>query len=101
MKFLNRAKKSLGQNFLVDKNIINKIVEIGNINKTKTILEIGSGYGCLTNAINLLGPKKIFAVEKDKNLSSFLEKKFENNDKIKVINSDILSLIEKIISIKK
>ena len=51
MKFLQKAKKSLGQNFLVDKNIINKIIEIGNINNNKTVMEIGSGYGNLTEAI--------------------------------------------------
>ena len=43
MKFLQRAKKSLGQNFLIDNNIINKIIEIGNINNNKTVLEIGAG----------------------------------------------------------
>ena len=51
MKFLQKAKKSLGQNFLIDKNIINKIIEIGNINKNKTVMEIGAGYGNLTEAI--------------------------------------------------
>ena len=66
MKF--RPKKSLGQNFLVDKNIIKKIVEIGKINKDKTVMEIGPGYGSLTEAIINSGPKKIVAVEKDKNL---------------------------------
>jgi len=48
MKTLLTSKKSLGQNFLIDKNIINKIVDIGNINKDKMILEIGPGYGNLT-----------------------------------------------------
>ena len=50
MKFFKTAKKSLGQNFLVDQNIINKIVQIGNIKENKTVLEIGSGYGSLTKA---------------------------------------------------
>ena len=40
MKLLQKAKKSLGQNFLVDNNIINKIVEIGSINKNKTVMII-------------------------------------------------------------
>ena len=95
MMYINKAKKSLGQNFLIDKNIINKIVKIGNINSTKNILEIGSGYGSLTNAINYFEPKKIFAVEKDRNLSFFLKNKFKDNKNIKVINSDILNLIKK------
>ena len=69
MKLLQKAKKSLGQNFLIDNNIINKIVKIGNINKNKTVMEIGCGYGNLTQAIALLGPKEILAIEKDKKLS--------------------------------
>ena len=71
---IKKAKKSLGQNFLIDKNIINKIVKIGDIKKDKTVLEIGPGYGNLTKAIANKHPKKIYAVEKDKNLVIFLKK---------------------------
>ena len=78
MKLLQKAKRSLGQNFLIDKNIINKIIEIGNITKNKTVMEIGPGYGNLTKAIVRMEPKKIFAVEKDKKLAFFLKKKFKN-----------------------
>ncbi len=92
---LERPKKSLGQNFLKDKNIINKIVKIGNINKNKIILEIGAGYGNLTEVISCMNPKKIYAVEKDKKLSFFLRKKFHNKNNIEIINSDILNLIKK------
>ena len=74
MKLLRKAKRSLGQNFLIDKNIISKIIEIGNINKSKTVMEIGSGYGNLTKEIVRMEPKKIFAIEKDKNLAFFLKK---------------------------
>ena len=58
MQFENNPKKSLGQNFLIDKNIINKIIKIGNINKNKTVIEIGPGYGNLTEAIIQMKPKK-------------------------------------------
>ena len=92
---LERPKKSLGQNFLKDKNIINKIVKIGNINKNKIILEIGAGYGNLTEVISCMNPKKIYAVEKDKKISFFLRKKFHNKNNIEIINSDILNLIKK------
>ena len=51
MNFLKYPKKSLGQNFLVDNNIINKIIQIGNIDNYKKILEIGPGYGSLTKKI--------------------------------------------------
>jgi len=95
MKILQKAKKSLGQNFLTDKNIINKIIKIGNINKSNIIVEIGAGYGSLTTAISAIEPKKIFAIEKDKKLSSFLNDKFENYNNIKIINDDIFNIVRK------
>ena len=64
MKFTHRAKKTLGQNFLIDNNIIKKIVKIGSINKNTTVMEIGAGYGNLTSAIASEDPKKIIAIEK-------------------------------------
>ena len=93
MNFLHKPKKSLGQNFLIDKNIINKIVKIGNINKQKNVIEIGAGYGSLTEKIALENPKNIFAVEKDKKLAFFLKKKFNNKKNIKIINHDILNIL--------
>ena len=51
MQFLNKPKKSLSQNFLIDKNIINKIIKIGNIKKKNNIMEIGSGSGNLTEQL--------------------------------------------------
>ena len=95
MYLKNKPKKSLGQNFLVDKNIINKIIKIGNIEKEKKVIEIGSGYGNLTEAILLSEPKSILAVEKDKKLSDYLTIKFENNKNLKVLNQDILYLLKK------
>jgi len=94
MKLLQKAKKSLGQNFLIDNNIINKIVEIGGINKNKTVMEIGAGYGNLTKAIVLESPKKIFAIEKDKKLALFLKDIFKDFKNIKIINNDIFNIIE-------
>ena len=91
----NTPKKSLGQNFLIDKNIINKIIKIADINKNKTIIEIGAGYGNLTEAIMSRKPRSIQAIEKDKKLYSFLEKKFKNVKSIKIINEDILNIINK------
>ena len=90
-----KAKKSLGQNFLVDQNIIEKITNAVDIND-KSILEVGPGTGNLTRSIIKKKPKKIFVVEKDDNLASILEKKFQN--KIIIINKDILSINENLIS---
>ena len=95
MKFIRKAKKSLGQNFLIDNNIINKIVEIGNITKNNSVLEIGPGYGNLTKAIFAMRPKNILAIEKDKKLYCFLRKKFKNHRNIKIINRDVLNIIQK------
>ena len=57
MQIEDKPKKSLGQNFLIDKNIINKIIKIGNIDKNRTVIEIGPGYGNLTQAIVSTSPK--------------------------------------------
>ena len=78
MNIIKRAKKSLGQNFLIDQNIINKIIKIGNIKENKTILEIGPGYGSLTKKIASMKPKKIFAIEKDEKLVFILKKILKN-----------------------
>tara|TARA_E500000178_G_C16941959_1_gene716870 strand:+ start:194 stop:913 length:720 start_codon:yes stop_codon:yes gene_type:complete len=86
-----RAKRSLSQNFLVDKNISKKIVD-QTIIKNKTILEIGPGYGFLTDSILLKKPKKILLVEKDTNLKEKLYEKYKDNKKVEIIGSDILSL---------
>jgi len=95
MRFENKPKKSLGQNFLIDKNIINKIIKIGNIDKKKAVMEIGPGYGNLTESIISMNPKSISTIEKDKKLSFLLIKKFKNIKNLKIINEDILNVIKK------
>ena len=87
-----KAKKSLGQNFLIDQNIINKIINSGSI-KNKNILEIGPGTGNLTKAILSKNPKSLLVVEKDEALSILLNQNFEKQ--IIIINEDILKLNEK------
>tara|TARA_B100001029_G_C15022515_1_gene431497 strand:+ start:541 stop:1335 length:795 start_codon:yes stop_codon:yes gene_type:complete len=86
-------KKSLGQNFLTDKNIIDIIVNAGDIKKNDIILEVGPGTGNLTEKILEKNPKKIFAIEKDKFLIKKLNEKFK--EKISLINDDILKIDEK------
>ena len=95
MKLIN-PKKNLGQNFLTDKNIINIIVNQGDISKKDIILEVGPGTGSLTEKILSKNPKKIFAIEKDKYLSKDLNNKFK--EKVIVINDDILKFDEKKLS---
>ena len=86
-----KAKKSLGQNFLTDKNILEKIVNLTNI-KDKNIIEVGPGTGNLTSLILEKEPKKIFVIEKDNKLAEILNVKFKNL--IKIINKDILKIDE-------
>jgi len=88
---LIRAKKSLGQNFLIDKNILEKIVDTTKI-KDKIILEIGPGTGNLTSCILKKNPKKMYVVEKDNELANNLKNKF--NNQITVINEDVLKIDE-------
>ena len=85
------AKKSLGQNFLIDKNIIDKIVSLIQI-ENKNILEVGPGTGNLTSAIIKKKPKQVIVVEKDNKLASMLNKNFGKD--IIIINSDILKIDE-------
>ncbi len=86
-----KAKKSLGQNFLIDKNLLEKIVNVTQI-KEKNILEIGPGTGNLTTYILKKNPKKIIVVEKDEELAEELKQIFR--DKVTVYNEDILAIDE-------
>ena len=86
-----KAKKSLGQNFLVDKNIIEKIIDSVEI-EGKSILEIGPGTGNLTKNILEKKPKKLIVIEKDNELAKLLNKDF--GEKIKIINDDVLKVDE-------
>tara|TARA_X000000368_G_C22954408_1_gene678101 strand:- start:102 stop:905 length:804 start_codon:yes stop_codon:yes gene_type:complete len=95
MIFKKFTKKSLGQNFLIDKNIIKKIVNVSNDLKDKIILEIGPGSGNLTTEILNKKPKKIIAIEKDKNLSISLKNRFILNKNLKIVNDDIMNIIKK------
>ena len=95
---MTRAKKSLGQNFLIDKSIIDKIVNLKDI-KNKTILEVGPGTGNLTSALIKKNPKKFYVIEKDNALVALLKKEY--SDQIEVINSDILNYNENKISKEK
>ncbi len=93
-----KAKKSLGQNFLIDKNILEKIVRYTDI-KNRTILEVGPGTGNLTSYILKQKPKKVIVIEKDNNLAEHLKNIFKN--KIILINKDILEVNESLLSQEK
>ena len=93
-----KAKKSLGQNFLIDRNVLEQIVNVVDIYK-KEILEIGPGSGNLTHYILKKKPKKIYVIEKDNDLSILLKEKFSNE--ITIINEDVLKVYENKVSKEK
>ncbi len=86
MKF---PKKSLGQNYLIDQNIIKKIINLTSI-YNKNILEIGPGKGALTEQILKNNPNSLILIEKDDILSKDLKLKYQNNKKVTVYNTDVL-----------
>ncbi len=94
MKF----KKSLGQNLLIDKNVLKKILSLTSF-KNMEVIEIGSGTGNLSVEILKLIPKKLICIEKDKTFAKNLKILFQNEKNLLIINEDILKLnLEKMIS---
>ena len=93
-----KPKKSLGQNFLIDRNVLQQIVDTVIISN-KEVLEIGPGSGNLTTFILKKNPKKIYVIEKDDDLVLLLRDKFTNE--ITIINDDVLKISEDKISNEK
>jgi len=93
-----KPKKSLSQNFLIDRNVLEQIVDTVEI-KDKEVLEIGPGTGNLTTFILKKNPKKVYVIEKDDNLVLSLENKF--NNEITIVNDDVLKISEDKISSEK
>ena len=83
-------KKSLGQNFLIDDKVLNKIIEVGNVNFENVVIEVGPGNGALTSKIFEKKPKKLTVIEKDERLFQLLNKKF--GSLINVINDDMMKI---------
>lgn len=92
LKNLNiKPNKKLGQNFLTDKNITKKIISVSEISQNDIILEIGPGLGIITQElVNLV--KKIYAIEIDHRLYSYLNDKFSTYDNVEIIHGDILKV---------
>ena len=95
-KFNFSFSKSLGQNFLIDGNIVKNIVEKSGITKDDIVLEIGPGFGTLTEEL-ALNAKKVISIEKDHRLMEVLDYTLQNYDNVKIINEDFLKTdLEKI-----
>ncbi len=84
-----RPSKGFGQNFLIDRNVLDKIIREAGLNKNETVLEIGPGIGTLTSEL-AKNAKQVIAVEKDRNMCIVLKKTLEGADNITVLNEDIL-----------
>ena len=93
-----KAKKSLGQNFLIDRNILEIISEVTSI-KDKIVLEIGPGTGNLTSFILKKKPKKFIVIEKDNDLASNIAEIFK--DQLNIINDDVLNVDENSLASEK
>ena len=93
-----KPKKSLGQNFLIDRTVLEQIVDTVEITN-KEVLEIGPGSGNLTTFILKKNPKRLYVIEKDDELALLLKDKF--NDEITIISDDVLKVSEDKISSKK
>ena len=93
-----KAKKSLGQNFLIDRNILKIISEVTPI-KDKIVLEIGPGTGNLTSFILKKKPKKFIVIEKDNDLASNIAEIFK--DQLNIINDDVLNVDENSLASEK
>ena len=89
-----KAKKTLGQNFLKNKKVLEKMIKAGEIEKDELVLEIGPGKGVLTAEL-LLVAKRVIAIEKDSRLIPFLEEKFKqeiHSGKLQLFEADALEL---------
>jgi 16S rRNA (adenine1518-N6/adenine1519-N6)-dimethyltransferase len=86
-----KPKKSLGQNFLIDNNILAKIIKLSDISKNH-IVEIGAGTGNLSKKIIEQKPKSLILIEKDSELIDGLENQFKNTKNIEIFNNDVLKL---------
>lgn len=85
------VRKKYGQNFLIDKNIIDKILRTSMVGKDDTVIEIGPGLGALTEG--LIGrAKRVIAYEIDAGLSAYLTEQFANVKNIEIIQQDILDV---------
>ena len=90
-KYHIKANKSLGQNFLIDDKVVEKIVDGSNVNENDLVIEIGPGLGTLTKFL-LEKAKKVICVELDKKMIKILEDRFKLYDNFELLHSDILKV---------
>ena len=100
-KYQLKANKNLGQNFLIDANVVEKIVEVANIDKQDLVIEIGPGLGTLTKEL-LEKSGRVLCIELDSKMITILQDRFAMYKNIDIIHEDVLNLdLKKIIKEKK
>ncbi|MEK7583111.1 MAG: 16S rRNA (adenine(1518)-N(6)/adenine(1519)-N(6))-dimethyltransferase RsmA [Patescibacteria group bacterium] len=90
MSYVTKPKKSLGQHFLADANILESIAQAAEIQPGETVIEVGPGTGTLTDTLLAAGAH-VIAIEKDAVLAAELKEKYKNNKNIEIIHDDILT----------
>jgi len=88
-----KPNKTMGQNFLIDNNVLEEIIGTADLNKNDIVLEIGPGLGILTKKLAEKS-KKVIAIEKDKQITGVLKKELENYNNIEIIHGDILEILK-------
>lgn len=92
-KYGIRPSKRLGQNFLIDKKVLKKIIGAANLSRNDVVLEIGPGIGNLTLELEKI-VKKVIAVEKDRKMCQILKESLESSNvrNVRIVNKDILKI---------
>ena len=95
------ANKKLGQNFLVDENVVDSIVDSAEVTKEDLVIEIGPGLGTLTKRL-LDRAEKVICIELDHKMINILENRFKLYDNTEIINEDVLKIdLNKLIELNK
>ncbi|TFG05236.1 MAG: ribosomal RNA small subunit methyltransferase A [Promethearchaeota archaeon] len=96
-----KPNKNLGQNFVINQNLIREILEFSNISSKDTVLEIGPGLGAITQELVKIAGR-VYAIEIDNRLYAYLRDKFSTHENIEIIEGDILNIAlpkhEKVVS---
>ncbi len=88
-RYTSKPQKTMGQNFLIDKSTLNKIVKSANLTKDDVVLEVGPGLGTLTKEL-AINSKRVIAIEKDRTMVEILKETLKEYDNIKILQGDIL-----------
>ncbi|MFH1890872.1 MAG: 16S rRNA (adenine(1518)-N(6)/adenine(1519)-N(6))-dimethyltransferase RsmA [Candidatus Kuenenbacteria bacterium] len=87
-----KPSRKMGQNFLIDNDVLDDIIKTADLDKKDTVLEIGSGFGVLTQEL-VKKAGRVAVVELDRKIFDWLENRFNDNDNLKLVQGDIIKLL--------